>query len=51
MYNGPEEQRVGELAVHPDVLIQRDEPADDRSHDTDHVAEHCGREGKLRVLT
>lgn len=45
VYDCPEEERVGDLAVHPDMLVEGDQPTDDRTDETDHVAQHCGRTG------
>lgn len=41
VYDGPKEERVGELAVAPQVLVQRDGPTDERTGDADAVAEDC----------
>lgn len=37
MYDGPEEQRVCKLPVHPNMLVERDQPADERADDADRV--------------
>lgn len=39
VHNGPEEQRVGELAVHPEVFVERDETAEDGADEADSIAE------------
>lgn len=41
MDDGPKEQAVGDLTMEPDVLVQRKKRFDDRSKDSDQVAEDC----------
>lgn len=41
VHDRPEEQRVGELAMHPEILVERDEAAKDGAGEANGVAEDC----------